>query len=242
VSAPVFLVDALPAADVAVLQGSEGHHAAVVRRVRPGERVDLADGAGGLAVCTVSDVQRDRVRLAVLRREQVALASPRLTVAQALAKGDRGELAVELLTEVGVDTVVPWAAERAVVQWRGERGERALGRWRATAREAAKQARRAWVPSVEPLHTTAELARRAAAGGCALVLHEEADLPLSTVDLSSEGEVLVVVGPEGGVTPAELAALSAAGARSVRLGPTVLRTSTAGAAALSVLSTRLGRW
>jgi len=252
VSAPVFLVDALPAADMAVLEGSEGHHAAAVRRVRPGERVDLADGVGGVAVCSVAEVERDRVRLSVLRREQVPLASPRLTVVQALAKGERGELAVELLTEVGVDAIVPWAAERAVVQWRGERGERALGRWRSTAREAAKQARRAWVPTVEPLQTTAELAHRVAAAPeapgrtpaacCALVLHEEADLPLSTVDLPADGEIVVVVGPEGGVSPAELDVLSDAGARPVRLGPAVLRTSTAGAAALSVLSARLRRW
>jgi 16S rRNA (uracil1498-N3)-methyltransferase len=169
-------------------------------------------------------------------------AAARLVVAQGIAKGDRGEFAVQAMTEVGVDEIVPWAAVRSVVRWREERGDRARQRWVDTAREATKQARRAWLPAVAPAHSTAALAERLRAAAAALVLYEEAETPLSTVELPAAGEILLVVGPEGGIAPEELATFAAAGARSVRLGATVLRTSTAGVAALAVLNARLGRW
>jgi 16S rRNA (uracil1498-N3)-methyltransferase len=165
----------------------------------------------------------------------------RLVLVQALPKAERGELAVELATEVGVDEVVPWVAARCVMQWKGERGERQHARWAATAREAAKQSRRAWVPPVGPLHTTSQVAARIAAAR-ALVLHEAGEQPLTASGLPADGELLLVVGPEGGIDERELDAFAAAGAATVRLGPTVLRTSTAGAAALAVLSARTGRW
>jgi 16S rRNA (uracil1498-N3)-methyltransferase len=162
-------------------------------------------------------------------------------VAQGIAKGDRGELAVELATEVGVDEVLPWAAARCVVKWEGARGERALARWRSTAREAGKQSRRARHPAVgDPVGLDALVAR--ASSATTLVLHEEADVPLASVALPADGEVLLVVGPEGGITGQELAALTAAGATAVRLGASVLRTSTAGAAAAAVVSARTARW
>jgi 16S rRNA (uracil1498-N3)-methyltransferase len=165
-------------------------------------------------------------------------------VAQGIAKGDRGELAVQAMTEVGVDSILPWAAARSVAQWHGERGLRARQKWAATAREAAKQARRAWLPTVEgdPDFSTRRLADRLRAATAAFVLHEEASVALSGVELPAGGEIMLVVGPEGGVDPAELAAFEQAGAMPVRLGDTVLRTSTAGVAALCVLATRLGRW
>jgi 16S rRNA (uracil1498-N3)-methyltransferase len=162
---------------------------------------------------------------------------PSLTVVQGIAKGDRGELAVQAMTEVGVDTVVPWSAARSVARWRDDKP---LRRWRATAREAGKQARRAWLPQVLEAESTAEVALRL--GATALVLHEEAPVPLSAVDLPSTGDLVVVVGPEGGIAPEELAAFESAGATAVRLGTSVLRTSTAGVAALAALSVRLGRW
>jgi len=166
--------------------------------------------------------------------------TPRVVVVQALPKGDRAQLAVELLTEVGVDEIVPWAASRCVVQWRVDRAERALVRWRATAREAAKQARRAWCPQVTELATTTAVAERLQVAALPLVLHESATTPLGSVAVPEAGDVVLVVGPEGGITDAELSALGAA--RAVRLGPTVLRTSTAGAAAVAVLLSRTPRW
>jgi 16S rRNA (uracil1498-N3)-methyltransferase len=160
---------------------------------------------------------------------------------QALAKGGRDELAVETATELGVDAVVPWQAARSVVVWSGERGERSRRRWEQTVRAAAKQARRPLVPEVRPTLRTRDLAA-AASGRRVLVLHEDAELPLAQAPVPDAGELWVAVGPEGGVAPEELAELTGAGAVAVRLGPQVLRSSSAGAAALAVLSVRLGRW
>ena len=225
--------------DRVVLSGPEGRHAATVRRVRTGEPVDVVDGVGTRASCVVTGVDRDVVRLEVVSRTIEPPPSPRLVLVQALAKGDRGELAVELATEVGVDEVLPWTAARCVQQWHGERGERSLERWRSTAREAAKQSRRAWWPVVsEPVRLVGVAARV----GTLLVLHESAAVALTSVELPSEGDVLLVVGPEGGLTGDELDALQAAGGTVVRLGRSVLRTSTAGAAAAAVVSARTGRW
>jgi 16S rRNA (uracil1498-N3)-methyltransferase len=239
VTPPLFLLDALPDGDTVELDGEEGHHAARVKRLGAGESVLVSDGRGTLLHCTVRGVRPDGLSLVVDGRTVVQQGDPRLVVVQALPKGERAELAVEVLTELGADEIVPWAAARSVTQWQGARGERALERWRRTAREAAKQSRRAWVPAVAPLASTAAVAARLQAG-CGLVLHESAPARLVDVPLPATGEVVVVVGPEGGVTGDELA--SFAQATAVRLGDPVLRTSTAGAAALAVLSARLGRW
>ncbi|HEY0700727.1 MAG TPA: 16S rRNA (uracil(1498)-N(3))-methyltransferase [Micromonospora sp.] len=242
-SAPLFLVESLPSVDEFTLDGPEGHHAATVQRLRVGETLLLSDGRGGVADAVVTTVGRGRLEVTVTGRRQVDRSGPRLVVVQGIAKGDRGELAVQTMTEAGVDEIVPWAAARCVVQWRAERGGRARDRWAATAREAAKQARRPWLPVVagDPDEPTVAVARRIGAAAAGFVLHEEADLALSAVDLPSAGDVVLVVGPEGGITDGELAALVAAGAVPVRLGPEVLRTSTAGVAALAELSGRLGR-
>lgn len=241
-SVPVFLVDALPEGDRAVLAGPEGHHAAQVQRLRVGESVAISDGRGTTATATIVGVGRSTLELTIDERRYDERPSPRLVVVQALAKGDRGELAVQAMTEVGVDEIVPWAASRSVARWRGERGERAWHKWQVTAREAAKQSRRSWLPSVAPAATTPAVAERLRAATAAFVLHEEAEDRLTAAELPDHGEIVLVVGPEGGVAPAELAAFTEAGARPVRLGRTVLRTSTAGVAALSVLSVLLRRW
>lgn len=239
----MFLADgSLLAGDRVVLDGPEGRHAATVRRLRPGERVDLTDGAGLLAECVVAETGRASLTLDVLTRSTAPPPEPRLVVVQALPKGDRGELAVETMTEVGVDAVVPWSAARCVTQWRPERREKALARWRNASREAAKQARRSRLPEVADLASTGAVAERLAAASAALVLHEEADEPLSGVRPPATGDVVLVVGPEGGITEDELDRFTAAGARPVRLGPTVLRTSTAGVAAISVLQAATARW
>ena len=235
-SNPVYLCPSL-AGDVVVLDGPEGRHAATVKRTRVGEAVDLVDGRGTRVSGTVTAASKDSITVAVTSRTAEPAPSPRLTLVQALAKGDRGELAVELATEVGVDEVLPWSAARCVVRWDGERGDKAHERWRSTAREAAKQARRSWFPEVGPCLATPDVA---ALPGTVLVLHEAASVPLTSVDL--HGDVVLVVGPEGGITDEELQQLTGAGATAVRLGETVLRTSTAGAAALAVVSSRTGRW
>ncbi|MDQ4022040.1 MAG: 16S rRNA (uracil(1498)-N(3))-methyltransferase [Actinomycetota bacterium] len=240
---PVFFAGQLPAEGTeTILDGAEGRHAATVRRLRPGERLVLTDGCGELASCEVLDTSRDRLRLHVLRRRTAPAPVLRLTLAQALIKGERGELAVELATEAGVDAVLPWQASRCVARWQGPRAAKALSRWRETARQAAKQARRPWFPEVaEPVDTTALGQRCTAAAGC-LVLHEAATESLASALLPAEGELLLVVGPEGGITEAELATLTAAGGRPVRLGPEVLRSSSAGIVALSVIGALSERW
>jgi 16S rRNA (uracil1498-N3)-methyltransferase len=244
VSAPVFWAElaGVGAGDSLVLGGAEGHHAASVRRLRTGERLRLTDGAGTSAECVVAEVGRDELGLTVESIRATPPPAPRLLVVQALAKGDRGETAVETLTEVGVDVVIPWAAARCVTQWRDARGGRALEKWRATAREAAKQSRREWWPQVSELASTAQVAALFAGAALGVVLHEEAAEPLAGAAVPRLGDVVVVVGPEGGIDDAELAAFAGAGARALRLGPTVLRTSTAGTAAAAVLLAAAGRW
>jgi 16S rRNA (uracil1498-N3)-methyltransferase len=241
---PLFLVPTgdLPARAV-TLSGPEGHHAAAVRRLRPGERADVTDGAGTLAEALVLSVSKDSVTLEIRAVRTVAPPQPRLAVAQALPKGDRGELAVELMTEIGVDTIVPWSAERTITKWQAQRGEKALSKWRATAREAAKQSRRPWLPEVNDLTSTSALATRVSAEArLAIVLEADAPTKLGELPLPDAGDILLIVGPEGGISPAERAALRKAGAVEARLGPTVLRTSTAGAAAAAVILSRTLRW
>ncbi|MGI8869515.1 MAG: 16S rRNA (uracil(1498)-N(3))-methyltransferase [Mycobacteriales bacterium] len=239
---PVFLIDALPDGDTAVLSGPEGHHAATVRRIVQGERVWLADGAGGIAECDVASAVPERLELIVVRRAVLDPPDPAVVVAQAVPKGDRGELAVELMTELGVDEIIPWAAARCVAKWRGDRVVKHVTRWRGAARTAAKQARRAFVPTVTDPVGTRALCARVAAATSAVVLHEAATTPLVSLPLPTSGELLLVVGPEGGLSDGEITVLRAAGAQLARLGSPVLRTSTAGAAALAAVSTPLGRW
>lgn len=222
-----------------LLDGAEGRHAATVRRIVVGERVELTDGAGSVAQGVAVRVGRDELEFEVVAGRQEPVPSPWLVVVQALAKGHRGERAVELLTEVGVDEVVPWAAARSVVHWRGERGAKALDRWRSTGREATKQSRRSRLPVIGEPASTSDVADRLRAAALPVVLHEDAHPSLGRVQVPAAGEVVVVVGPEGGLTTEELAAL---GGATYRLGPTVLRTSTAGVAAVAVLLAKTGRW
>jgi 16S rRNA (uracil1498-N3)-methyltransferase len=239
---PVFLVDTLPGGVDTLLDGSEGYHATTVRRLRPGERVVLTDGVGGLAECAVRASTPGRLLVAVVRRSTLPAPQPRLVVVQAPPKGDRSGLAVELMTELGVDEIVPWSAERAVVRWDDAGAARATQRWRSAAREATKQTRRAWLPMVTEPHDTEQVCRRIAAAAAAVVLQPIAPRPLAAIPLPAVGDVVVVVGPEGGITDTEAEAFVAAGAAPARLGPTVLRSSTAGAAALVALALRTGRW
>ncbi|MGD1279499.1 16S rRNA (uracil(1498)-N(3))-methyltransferase [Mycobacterium seoulense] len=245
--ATLFYVDALPdVGSLAVLEGDEGFHAATVRRLRPGEQLALGDGAGGLAHCEVEHAGRDGLRARVLKRWSVAAARPPVTVVQALPKSDRSELAIELATEAGADAFLAWQAARCVASWQGARADKGLRRWRAVARSAARQSRRAHIPPVDGVLSTAELAQRirdeVAAGAVVLALHESATDPLTGIDVGGANALLLVVGPEGGIAPDEVAALTQAGAAPVRLGPQVLRTSTAAAVALGALGVLTPRW
>ncbi|KTS06118.1 16S rRNA (uracil(1498)-N(3))-methyltransferase [Microbacterium testaceum] len=228
--------------DIVELTGSEAHHAASVRRVRVDEAVTLGDGRGAWLEGLVIAASPKQVDVRVTGRDDVPAATPRFVLVQALAKGDRDELAVQAATELGVDAIVPWQATRSVSRW-DAKADKGLARWRTIVREAAKQAHRAWIPEVEGVARTADLVERAATARV-LVLEPSASDRLTAVatEASDGRDVVLVVGPEGGIAPDELSALADAGARLVRLGDTVLRTSTAGAAAISVLSAAHGRW
>ncbi|MFG2980010.1 16S rRNA (uracil(1498)-N(3))-methyltransferase [Streptomyces sp. NPDC048258] len=245
-TAPVFVVEEVPAGPEFVLDGPEGRHAVSVKRLNPGEAVVLTDGRGGWAEAVVKAAEgKDRLVLAVSSAGLEAEPEVRITVVQALPKGDRGELAVETMTETGVDAIVPWQASRCITQWRGDRGAKSLAKWRATAREAGKQSRRVRFPEVSEAMSTKQVAALLAGADLAMVLHEDRDAPseaLASAELPAAGSIVLVVGPEGGVSPEELAVFAGAGARPYRLGRSVLRTSTAGTAATAVLLARTGRW
>jgi len=232
---PLFLgdLDSPRVGEEVVLTGDEGRHAADVRRVKPGEVVLISDGAGMAIRGPVTAVAKASVSVRVEDILRCEKPDVRYIVVQALAKGERAELAVEVLTEAGVDRIIPWQAERSVVKWSPDRVERGLTRWRAAAREAAKQSRRFRVPVVTAPMTTAELALRLPQVALALVLHEKATEPLALVDVPAKGEVVFVVGPEGGLTDEEVATFTQAGGKPVLISDGVLRTSTAGVVALA---------
>ena len=223
------------------LQGDEARHASV-KRLRSGEQVALTDGAGTTAVGTVARASSSGLVYDVVSITTDRPPSPRLVVVQALPKGERAQLAVEMLTEVGADMIVPWAAARSVAVWRGERAEKSLARWRSTAYEAAKQSRRSWFPSVAALASTSDVVDLLRDADLGVVLHEAAQRRLTDLEVPASGDVVVVVGPEGGIGDDELAAFAEGGSTPVRMGSSVLRTSTAGVAAVAALLSRTPRW
>ncbi|HWB67110.1 MAG TPA: 16S rRNA (uracil(1498)-N(3))-methyltransferase [Mycobacteriales bacterium] len=232
-TAPVFYAELIRVStgDRVELAGDEGRHAADVRRLQVGEPIDLTDGAGAMAHGVVAEARRGALVVEVHERVEVPRPAPTLTVVQALAKGGRDEAAVEAMTEIGVDEVIGWSASRSVARWT----DRTETKWRNVTRAAAKQSRRVWWPTITGPASTAAVADRCRRAALAVVLHEAATEPLANLTLPPDGEVVVVVGPEGGLTAEELATLAAAGAPAVRLGDTVLRSSTAGVAALAAI-------
>lgn len=225
------------------LRGAEGRHAAAALRMRVGEALEIGDGAGRvLGCCVVGVVDRDGIDARVETVRDVPRNQPWFTVAQALPKGDRSELAVELLTEVGVERIVPWQSERCVTRWQSSRAARGVDRWRSVALAASKQARRPWLPEIAELHETPQLCQLAQTAEVTYVLDEEAEDRFAKVDMPTQGQVLLVVGPEGGLTRREVHSLQAVGGRAVRLGPSLLRTSTAGAVAAAVAMVLCARW
>lgn len=245
--ATLFYAESIPAVGgVAVVDGDEGFHAASVRRLRPGEELVLSDGAGTVADCVVQSADKRNLTARVLASRTVPPPRPAVTVVQAIPKSERSELAIELATEAGADEFVAWQAQRCVARWDGDRAANGLRRWRAVARSAARQSRRAWIPDVSgPMSTEALcsfLTRQIGAGAVVLVLHESAAVPITEETVAQANSVILLVGPEGGISEPEITALMNAGAVTVRLGPTVLRTSTAAAVALGALGVLTPRW
>ncbi|MDN4472497.1 16S rRNA (uracil(1498)-N(3))-methyltransferase [Demequina zhanjiangensis] len=247
-TAPVFLCPA--AADAAVgdlvpLDGPEARHALTVQRRGVGEVIDLADGHGRRAGGPIHEIGDGWLKVQV---QQVSDdADPSVTLVQALAKGGRDEQAVESCVELGVTGVVPWQADRSIVQWRGPKAEKARAKWESLVLAAMKQSRRAFLPEVDSVVTTGELVSlvkaSVAAGERVLVLHEVAAQPLTR--LAWEGPtqpITIIVGPEGGVSDAEISRLTEVGAEPVLLGPHVLRAANAGPAAVAALAALRSTW
>jgi 16S rRNA (uracil1498-N3)-methyltransferase len=222
------------------LDGDEGRHAATVKRMREGEVIHLCDGQGTRAIATVEKVHKHSLDLTIDQFTFEDAPEPRFVVVQALAKGERAELAVEMLTEVGADAIIPWRAEHSIGKW--DSVDKGLEKWRRTSRESAKQSRRAWIPEISNLKSTAEVCELMSQAQSVFVLHESADQALAACAIREQGTIMIVVGPEGGISPDELAAFSAAGARVVHMGASVMRTSTAGAIAVGGLLMRSQRW
>lgn len=275
-SNPVFFtapgtLDGMAPGDVFVLDGPEARHAVTVKRLGVGETVDIADGAGKRLTGTVAAAAPGELSVECSGLSEEPRPEVRLVLVQALAKGDRDELAAETATELGIDAVVPWQAERSIVRWKAERAVKAHAKWQSVVTAAAKQARRAWIPEVRPAVDGAGLQAAVAAADLAIILHEDAVRPLrqvleawlaaapadgpaaagsplrspadSPVDRADAGrEVLLIVGPEGGISPREVTRLCGAGAVTALLGHHVLRSSTAGPAATVLASDILGRW
>lgn len=240
-TAPVFFVDTHQlTSDVCRITGDEGRHAATVKRMRVGERIDVCDGSGNRASGLVQGLGRDWVELAIdsrIRDERDALT---FVAVQAVAKGDRADLAIEVLTEVGIDRIIPWQSQHSVAKW--DDSGKSLTKWQRVAREASKQSRRSWIPVVNDVASTEALVAEVSTFDSVIVLHESAEVSLSTIELPDTGTVAIVIGPEGGISPAELDTLQGIGAQVVRMGPTVMRTSTAGGIALAVLAAKTARW
>lgn len=259
-SNPVFYADPSELAGLIpgssfTLGGAEGRHATTVKRLATGEPVDMCDGAGLRLSCTVSSAEKGLLTVQVERIERESAPTLTFTLIQALAKGDRDELAIEMATELGIDAVVPWQAERSIVRWKMDKAVKGPEKWRQVVAAAAKQARRSTIPSVGSLVGTVGVCEAITASGLALILHEDATDSVAAVArqwqdaLEAAGApatgpqtVLMIVGPEGGMSSAEVAAFTAAGARTALLGHHVLRSSTAGPAAVVLLSQELGRW
>jgi 16S rRNA (uracil1498-N3)-methyltransferase len=228
--------------DVVLLADAEAKHAVSVRRMRVGEGIQLADGQGFRVVGAVANIDGQSMTVAVSQVTQEAKPEPALVLVQALAKGDRDELAIQAATELGAFAVVPWQAERSISRWDGPKVAKGVERWQTIVGEAAKQALRAFTPQVAQPVTSKELAKMVAQYSAVLVLDPTAQNSLVGADLPKHGNVAIVVGPEGGISESELDLLQAAGAVRVHLGESILRTSTAGVAAISVLQAKLGHW
>lgn len=247
--------DVFEAGALVEVTGDEARHAVRVSRLRVGERILVGDGAGALGEGEVESIAKERFAVRLDHVERLAAASPQIVLAQALAKGDRDERAVEQATEFGVDAVLPWQAERSVSRWDGagalEKAAKGVAKWQRIAKEASKQSLRARIPVVLDPGSLGSLCERAASAESeVLVLHPRGEATLSgwasmhatSVVNTGVREIVLVIGPEGGFSDGELDTLEAAGATVLVLGSTVLRTSSAGPAGIAVLNVALGRW
>ena len=234
---PLFHKDNLVAdvGSLVELDGSEGKHAVQVRRMREGEAIQLSDGKGLRVRGTVAELSASTLKLQVTEVIKEELPSRQITLVQALAKGDRDELAIQAATELGATGIIPWQASRSISRWDGPKIAKGQARWQQIVSEAAKQSLRAYTPEVKSIVDTKELEALVSSFDQVLVLDTSATATVAEAGIPSSGSIALVVGPEGGIEQSELDALQAAGAKLVSLGANVLRTSTAGPALIAAL-------
>ncbi|ALC06450.1 16S ribosomal RNA methyltransferase RsmE [Corynebacterium deserti GIMN1.010] len=240
-SLPVFISDTdAPVGASVTLDGPEGRHAVTVKRIQVGEKIMLIDGHGASRTCAVTALSGKSVLTAVVEViTEVPRPNPHVTIVQAIPKSERSELTIDLLTQGGADKIVAWQASRCVAKWAGKE-EKSLGKWQVAAESAAKQSRRATIPEIVGVVGEEGVEKLIKDADLAIILHEEATAAIR--ELTFEGNVVVIIGPEGGVAPAEIDRFAEAGAHTVKLGPEVLRTASAGMVALAAIGVLSARW
>lgn len=251
-----FVIDPMLAATASIgdqlrIEGAEAHHAVNVKRVQVGEQLDLLTGQGRRLVIEVTATDKQGMDITVLEVIDEAPPAHPIGLIQALAKSDRDLQAVESGVELGISAVRPWQADRSIVRWNGPKIDKALAKWQALVRSAQKQSRRSFEPTVHPPLGTkalaAEVAELVSGGDLVLLMHEDASQSMTQLvtDWSQQANdssgVWIIVGPEGGISPSEVEQLTAAGAQLVVLGQHVLRSSTAGPAAVVLIRHLLGQ-
>lgn len=238
---PLFIVENIPDRGDLVIEGDEAHHAGSAARIKVGEKINVTNGKGRIAEVEVLDINKRNIGCRILEVRDETRAKVVLTVIQALTKGDRARETIELLTEGGAELIIPWQAARSIGQWKDDKD--AQGKWRTWAKEATKQSRRTWIPEILDLHTTAQVKRRIQDSDLTIVLHENGAEAFSEILTSAPPrEILLIVGPEGGISDDELASFVSSGARSIRLGKPVFRSAHAGVAALAAIQAAFGIW
>ncbi|GGY78891.1 16S rRNA (uracil(1498)-N(3))-methyltransferase [Marinobacter zhanjiangensis] len=216
------------------LDDSSAHHVGKVLRMQTGQPLELFNGDGANYPAELDEVGKKRVSARILSREE-STCEPclKILLGQVISKGDRMDYAVQKSTELGVDTIVPLTSERCDVRLKGDREDKRIRHWQQVAISAAEQCGRATVPTIAPLTSLADWFSLSAACDLRLVLHHRTDQPLSTMTPPEKG-VALLVGPEGGLSEAEIAAARESGFSPAAMGPRVLRTETAPVAAITL--------
>lgn len=238
----LFFLPSIPAENTVAVEGDEAHHAIKVMRMAVGEEVLLADGDGSWARGPIREIDKKSFTVEIHERGIEIGEKPELIVVQALTKSDRTKESIELLVEAGVDTIIPWESERSIAKWKEDMGEKYF----QTARTACKQSRRFTVPQINRAHSTSEIIQRLTSnpGTKVLIMHESATEQISSVVTAGDSDqsaIVCIIGPEGGISDAEISQFVEAGAHLVKLGKPVLRSAHAGMAALVAVQALIGR-
>lgn len=237
----LFIVDELPTSGEVDVTGDEARHAISAMRIQEGELISLTDGCGAIATAEVKAISRKTLTAKIIDYTFEEPSPTQLTVLQALTKGDRARETVELLTEAGVDQIIPWSAQRSIGQWKDVRESQ--DKWRTWAREATKQSRRTRIPEIDGIYSTSDALALISKFDIALLFHESDGAKLSTIVRAKKpGKILIIIGPEGGISEDEIQALNKSGAVTVGMGRPVFRSAHAGAAALAAVQTALEIW